>query len=302
MSFRTALLMIAFAAPLWGCAAAEAQECPPAGFTIEGMTAAKSGEYADLDSAQKSSMAMALTTCLGHPHPDIRDGLAYEGMTKLLRSGEIAPTELRDIRETLLPKLQADDDTGFLAPFTALVLAEVSRTDRVETYMSDEAFESLVADAAAYVASVNDYRGFSDTEGWRHGVAHGADWLMQLSLNPRLTPAQADLILGAVRKQVPAADGHAYIHGEPGRLARPVLFVALGSEKISEDWAAWLAPLIDPGPLESWGDAFKSEAELARLHNVKAFLQELYINASVSSNEKLKPLLPPVTDALRALP
>lgn len=294
----TALSALTFAS----CSTAEAKSCAPAGMTIEAMQDAKSTEFDTLTPDARTQMASALIGCLGDPDPAIRDGLAYEGLTQLFRGGDLAAEQIRQLRDQLLEGIGSDDPNGFMRPFAALVLAEVSRTDRVDAWMSDSERTDLVSSAGQYLRSVDDYRGYSDTEGWRHGVAHSADWLMQLSLNPALTQGQRGEILSAVQSQVAAANGHAYIHGEPGRLARPALFVAMAGEQTAEDWTAWLAPLIDPAPLESWGDAFSSEAELARLHNVKAFLQELFINASVSSNENLKLMLDPVTDAMRALP
>jgi len=287
---------------LTSCSTAEAKSCAPSEMTIEAMQDAKSAEFDALTPDARTDMASALIGCLGDPDPTIRDGLAYEGLTQIFRGGDLDADQIRPLRDQLLEDIGSDDPDGFTRPFAALVLAEVSRTDRVSPWMSDTERVDLVSSAGQYLRSVDDYRGYSDTEGWRHGVAHSADWLMQLSLNPALTQDQRGEILGAVRSQVAATNGHAYIHGEPGRLARPVLFVAMAGEQTAEDWTEWLAPLIDPAPLESWGDAFSSEAELARLHNVKAFLQELFINASVSSNDNLKLMLAPVTDAMRALP
>lgn len=72
--------------------------------------------------------------------------------------------------------------------------------------------------------------------------------------------------------------------------------------KSEQDWTDWLAPLVDPPPMSGWGEAYKSEDGLARLHNVKSFLQALYVSASMSSNAEVKTILEPVTEALRLLP
>jgi hypothetical protein len=276
--------------------------CQSSGVTLEEMKAAKAAGFEAQSAIEKTRMATALAHCLGHPDPTIRDGLAYEGLTTLLRSGTLANDDVRALRDQLLPMTANNDANGFAAPFAALVLSEVARTDRVESYLTEAEIDQLVGAAITYVSDVQDYRGFSDIDGWRHGVAHGADWLMQLSLNSALTKDQADRILDTARVQIPAASGHAYIHGEPGRLARPVIFVAMRGEMSEQDWTDWLTPLVDPAPMETWGDAFKSEVGLARLHDVKAFLQALYVGANNSSNTDVKALLPPVTEALRALP
>ena len=88
----------------------------------------------------------------------------------------------------LLDLLTADDASGdgFAQPFAALALAEVARVDRVAPIFTADERAVLVTAATNYVRSVRDYRGFDDVQGWRHGVAHGADFLMQLVLNGEL--------------------------------------------------------------------------------------------------------------------
>lgn len=49
---------------------------------------------------------------------------------------------------------------------------------------------------------MRDLRGFDAVQGWRHGVAHGADLLLQLALNPALRRVQAEALLAAIASQV----------------------------------------------------------------------------------------------------
>lgn len=276
--------------------------CLSSNITIKQMESGKENAFELLDTQAKTNMASALVNCLGHPDPAIRDGIAYEGLTSLLRSNSLPKDDIRAVRGQLFSMIGTHDPEGFSAPFAALVLSEVARTDRAEPYLTEVELDQFVQAASTYVAGVDDYRGFSDSVGWRHGVAHGADWIMQLSLNKALSEAQADTLLQAIRVQVPSGNGHAYIHGEPGRLARPVIFIAMRGDLTEQNWTDWLAPLVDPAPMSSWGDAYKSEDSLARLHNVKSFLQALYVSASMSSNEEVKTLIQPVTEALETLP
>lgn len=297
-----ALLILALSLP--ACAKAETPQsaCLSSEITIEHMDLAKAKSFEALDTQAKADMAAALVDCLGHPDPRVRDGIAYEGLASLLRSGTMPKDDIRAVRDQLLSMIGTHDPDGFSAPFAALVLSEVARTDRVDPYLTEAERNQLVQAAATYVTDINDYQGFSDGEGWRHGVAHGADWMMQLTLNSALTEGQADSLLQAVRAQVPSGNGHAYIHGEPGRLVRPVLFIAMNGVRTEQDWAEWLAPLVDPTPMSGWGEAYKSEDGLARLHNVKSFIQALYVSASMSSNPEVKALIQPIEEALRSLP
>jgi hypothetical protein len=120
---------------------------------------------------------------------------------------------------------------------------------------------------------------------------------MQLSLNPRIETFQLETIRTAIAAQI-APTTHAYIHGESERLARPILLMAGRFPEAA--WTAWIAKVAawpgDPA------DAFKSEASLARRHNLQAFLQALYINAALNSDPKDDVLLPGVKAALLALP
>lgn len=301
---KSLALLIIMVLPLPACvdAGKNSSACLSSDITLEQMERAKADAFESLDTLAKANMASLLAECLGHQDPTIRDEIAYEGLTSLLRSGTLPKDDIRTLRDQLLSVIGTKDPDGFSKPFAALVLSEVARTDRVDSYLTDAERSLLVQAAATYVAGINDYRGFSDIEGWRHGVAHGADWMMQLALNPALTDDHADTLLQAVRAQVPAGNGHAYIHGEPGRLARPVLFIAMKGVLTEQDWAEWLTPLVDPAPLSGWDEVYKSEANLARLHNVKSFLQTLYVTASASSNAEVKALIQPLTEALQSLP
>ena len=150
------------------------------------------------------------------------------------------------------------------------------------------------------LSRVRDYRGFSPREGWRHGVAHGADLLMQLALHPSLTRQEADAMLDALAVQVAPEGEHAYVFGEPERLARPVLVIARKGLHTPDEWKAWLARAASvPGGRE----AFSSVAGLARRHNAQAFLQTLYVALQETQEAPLRErLLPPVRAALAAVP
>ena len=159
--------------------------------------------------------------------------------------------------------------------------------------------QDLVDTASSYLQNVSDYRGFVPQVGWRHGVAHGADLAMQLTLNPALSRAQQLQLLQAIGRQV--APAHAYRFGEPGRLARPVLFIAGRDELEQQDWQEWFAALADPAPLSGWEAAWQDEDGLARRHNLRAFALEIYLNATLSEQPGIQALQPHAMEVLQAL-
>jgi len=287
---------------LWS--AAHAQTCPPAQVDIGNLRALKTAQWKLEDPAKRELLAVELVPCLGNPDPELRDGIAFEALSAWLRGKQLTKGTRMALYQRLLTQLgMADDSAGFAKPFAALVLSEVARADRLEPFLTLQERAALVDAATLYLQSVRDYRGFVTGEGWRHGVAHGADLLMQLALNPAVSKGQLEHIAVAVQAQIAPASGHSYIFGESERLARPVLYAARRALLDAAWWQAWVQAVASPAPLGTWDAAFESNAGLSRLHNTKAFLLVLYANLQESKDEALQHmLLPQVRDALLKLP
>jgi len=289
-------LLPAFA--LWSAAAtAVPAACPDTPAFRAGVETARTAAPASAGAVD--ALALSLAACLGAPDPALRDGLAYETLAAWLRADRLAPETRVALRERLAADLVAPDPDGFRRPFAALVLAEIARTDRVSPWMDDDARARLVQAAADYLAGVRDYRGFVDGEGWRHGVAHGADLVMQLALNPALEREALDRLLAALATQVAPVGAPPYVHGEPERLARPVVFILGRGLHDPAAWQAWLARATDPAPMPDWAAAWRSETGLARRHDLRAFLLALHA-ALGPDGAGLPDYLPAVTAALRA--
>ena len=274
-----------------------AQECPPAGQTRESLQALKLLKFTLPDAGARNALAEGLLACLADPDPALRDGIAYEALTQWMRGGVLDADELRKLRDTLYAMLDGDDADGFRRPFAALVLSEVARTDRAGPWMTPGERAAMVDKASGFLRSVDDYRGFDDKQGWRHGVAHGADWLAQLSLNPALERAQLDAILNAVAVQAVPESGHAYVFGEAGRLARPVLNIAQRGVYSDADWQAWFATL--PPRLGDAPNRYTDSAWLGRRHDIMAFFMSLYLDADQSEDAQIRQLKPAIVAALK---
>jgi hypothetical protein len=98
---------------------------------------------------------------------------------------------------------------------------------------------------------------------------------------------------------VPAST-HAYVFGEPGRLARPVMFVAKRGVHTEAEWNAWFsqfAPKLGDAKL-----AYMDEAWLAKRHDLLAFLTALYLEADRSEDTQLQALEAPIVAGLKSVP
>lgn len=277
--------------------------CPPADWSAERLLALKAAEFLVPDDADRQRLALGLLACLADPDPALRDGVAFEAYATWLRAGKLDDKTQQAAFQQLLPALapEATDAAGFRQPFAALVLSELARADRQSPVLTAAQRQQLIEAAARYLETVRDYRGYDSQQGWRHGVAHASDLLMQLALNETLDKAQLDRMLAAVKQQVAPSGEHFYVYGESERLALPLLFAARRGLHSAEEWQAWFTQLAVPTPLASWGQAFQSNAGLARRHNMRAFLLVVYVEASHSKNEHLTKLVPAVTAALKSM-
>lgn len=243
-----------------------------------------------------------LLDCFADPDPAVRDEAAFTLWSDGLRGGHVSPALLRHATARLSAVLAGPDDAaGFHKPFAALALSEVARTDRVAAWMTDAELHALAQTGAAYLRGVGDYRGFVPGEGWRHGVAHGSDLALQLALDPRLTRADADLLLAAVAAQVAPPASPFYHYGEPARLARPVLFLAKRADIDGDAWAAWFATLHPDGAAR-WKDAYSTDAGLAAVHNTTAFAAAIYVGAAEAQDPQVRRLAPLAAELLKSLP
>lgn len=276
--------------------------CPPAGWTVPRLDALKRDDFTVADSFQRHELAIALTGCLGDARPEIRDGIAFEALSTWMRGSQLDLATLKIIRGDLLTMMARPDVDGFSSAFSALVLAEVARTDRLRAWMSTEERDELIRVGALYLARARDYRAFSDADGFRHAVAHAADLVLQLALNPLTSKTQLDHMMLAVASQVAPEAGIAYWAGEPDRLARPIVFIAQRKLHTETEWQGFFAEVTNPKPLASWQIAFASERGIKKRHNVRAFLLSVYASATSSEDPGIRQLIGPVTAALKAVP
>ena len=250
---------------------------------------------------QRHGLAVTLAACLGDPRPGVRDGIAFEALSSWMRGGQLDLTTLKALRDDLLKAMASPDAEGFRSSFSALTLSEVARTDRLQPWMSVGDRDEVVRAAAMFLARVNDYRAFSDTDGFRHAVAHGADLVLQLAMNAQVTKAQLDQMMLAVASQVAPQGTMAYWAGEPDRLARPIALIAQRRLHSDAEWLTFFAEITNPRPLTSWRAAFSSEAGIKKHHNVRAFLLSVYASANSSEDPGIRQLLPHATAALKSV-
>ena len=261
--------------------ATSAATCPPPALTRDGLESLKKSNFEIASDGERNRIALLLPQCLGDPDPAMRDGVAFEALFTWMRAAALAPETIRTLASRLTPELRGPDDAaGFRKPFVALVLAEVARADRIGKVLEPAARQALVDAGVHYLTSVSDYRGFEPRSGWRHGIAHGADLVLQLGLNAEVSADDVRRLLGAVAAQVAPPRAVSYTFGEPERLARAVYFIYRRGVLDDEFWASWLTPFGTPS-----ADAHRTAEGLARRHNATAFLHAISFAGRAAGDE-----------------
>lgn len=260
--------------------------CPPAGLSRADLLSLRQLKFEVASAEERNLLALRLLGCLDDPDPVIRDGVVFEALSTWLRGRALSSATINALEASLGSTLRGGKDAaGFRLPFAALILSEVARADRIEPVFTDAVRADLVELAAASLIRVDDYRGFHPTEGWRHGVAHGSDLVLQLALNPRVGAPGLRRLMEATATQIAPRGEVFYTFGEPERLARAVVFAYRRGLLEPAFWEAWFESLASPKPLADWGSAFRSVEGLARRHNTLAFLHALSFAGRTAGDE-----------------
>jgi hypothetical protein len=265
--------------------------CPPRA-QLEALKAAT------WDVAVDAKLTASMLDCLADPDPAVRDKIGFEALQVWMRARKIDVPTMQAMRGTLLARLKTSDAAGFAQPFAALALAEVVRADRLQPYLTAAQRSEIVDAAAAYLSAVRDYRGLDQKEGWRHGVAHGADLMLQLALNPAIGAAEQRAMLGAITTQLKQASArpHFFQYGEGERLMAPVFYIARRATLELPELDAWFAALAASPNVPG------TQHALAHRHNMQSFLLPLYVSLAEGKDAAQRErMLPIVTKALRQL-
>lgn len=280
----------------------QASDCPGSPVSKPVLLALKQNQWQVADAAARNQLARDLLPCLGSRDSELRDNLSFEALSHWMRNQLLDKASLDYLRLQLLQQLanqSPDDETqGFALPFAVLTLAEISRVDRRQPFLEPGQRDELVTAAVNFIRNWRDYRGFDERDGWRHGIAHAADWALQLALNPQLSKSQLQSLLDALALQI-NTNQHFYTYGEPARLMAPIFWIAKSGQFRLPEWQVWFSQFRAPAPEP--GHQY-TQAGLAKRHNLSAFLLALYYSVREANDPTLKEqFLPALKQSLQEL-
>ena len=245
--------------------------------------------------------ALEVVSCLGSPNAELRDRIAYELLTTWLRGGKLRDDTRSHLLHSLSENLQQSEHSATLSrSFSALMLAEVMRSDAVAPFMSNAERQTLLEITISALQRESDYRGFDKDIGWIHPVAHMSDVLWRFSLHPATNPTQALSILEGIRAKIAPIDV-SYQFNESDRLARVVATIIRREMIDSAMVATWLIRFSEPQSNKQWASAFQSVEGMRELHNTKQFIRALSDqleedDVAKAIDERLRILVAALTD------
>jgi hypothetical protein len=244
------------------------------------------------------ALVQELSGFLASPDPELRDDIGYSGLVAWIYRQRLVPpdscrTLMADWQRNLTVGIgERGTDSVFRRSFSALALGIVAILDNEAPFLTKADFDSLLASALTYLNAERDIRGFEESHGWMHSVAHTADLLKFLARSRYLDQAQQGIILQAVIDKLGLVD-EVLTHGEDERLARAVLSIAARSDLDETAFARWATGLPPPRPAGP-----PTPAGLARAQNRKNLAVALY--AVLSADKRNAPTIQRARDSVLA--
>ena len=254
--------------------------------------------------ADTTELVNRLYACLASPEPAIRDDIGYQGLSVLLRQATPSQPVVLALFERLSTDIAAhvNDPHSVFLPFAVLAYSEVIRTDRISPVLTTEQRQQAINIISTYLEKQTDYRGFSEQVGWRHGLAHAADVVLQLALNPALTHDQIQQSAAMLLQHISPLGAPALTDGEPYRMARAIAYLMLREEVSVTVWQEMLREYGKPSPrFASWGETYQSRAGLNYLHNKRAFFSSLTTLTVYQNDTRLDALAPEIAKVARSI-
>lgn len=224
-----------------------------------------------------------LTTMLGSPDPELRDGTAYPALATWIERG-VYDDLLVGLGDGMSAGLgvglgETGTDTVFRRSFSVLALAECLDRDNKQHLLPSGKVLDWGDRIASWFLRERDTRGYVPGKGWAHTVAHGADAIGVLARSPHFAGPELTVLLDVLADRLLDRRSPLLLSGEPDRMATATMHVLrrnVISLAVLEPWVARVAQAANPlGVVED------ADPHL-RTGNPQAFLRALYLQLALA--------------------
>ncbi len=255
------------------------------------------------DDRPLDDLTAELTTMLGSPDPEQRDGTAYPALAAWIERG---------VYDDLLPGLgdgmaagltvglgECDTDSIFRRSFSVLTLAECLARDNKKHLLPSARVYRWGDRVASWYLRERDIRGFVPGKGWAHAIAHGADAIGVLAQSPHFATNELTVLLDVLADRLLMLDDGLLLAGETDRMAAATMQILrrnVVSLKVLEPWIARIAAAADPFGRRGDHDPFLLTG------NAQSYLRSLHVQLALAHNApQVRPdLILVLVEALKA--
>ena len=249
-----------------------------------------------------AELTAELTTMLGSPDPELRDGTAYPALGTWIDRG-VYDELLVGLGDGMAAGLtvglgESGTDTVFRRAFSVLVLATVVERDTAEHLVPGEKVLRWGDQVVSWYLRERDLRGYVPGKGWAHALAHGADALGALAASRHFGRNELTVLLDVIADRL-LLDDTPLLSGEPDRMAQAVLAVLrrnLVPLNVVEPWIARVAARASAHTVRGDRDPYRPT------NNAQQLLRALHLQLAVGSDPPpdRADLILMTVDALRA--
>lgn len=218
-----------------------------------------------------------LFSYLGSTDPELRDDIGYSVYANWLIMGmysqDVILKHISQLTQNLDKGIgEFDTDSVFGRSFSVLFLAEIIHNDNKSPRINKSTIASSIEKALWYLEQEKDARGYIQSKGWAHALAHTADLLAVLANNELTDGAQHLRMLHGITGKLASVSDHIYVHGEDDRLSTAVLAIFQRSLIDVDTVAEWLSTFK-----ENWEGAWMNKRRTIAYFNLRNFTRSLYL-------------------------
>jgi hypothetical protein len=226
-----------------------------------------------------------LTTMLGSPDPEQRDGTAYPSLSTWIYRG-VYDDLLSGLGDWMAAGLtvglgEVGTDSVFRRSFSVLALAECLARDNVKLLLPSARVFDWGDRVASWFLRERDTRGYVPGKGWAHAIAHGADAIGILAQSPYFATNELTVFLDVLADRLLMKDSDLLVAGETDRMAAATMQILrrnVISLKVLEPWIFRIAAGANPFGSSGEHDPYQLAG------NAQAYLRSLHVQLTLASN------------------
>lgn len=126
---------------------------------------------------------------IGSTDPGLRDKLIFNIFCTLIGEDYLNKNQMEHIIEVCLNNLflgidKIESNLVFTRSFSSLTIGLLLQKDREHSFLKEEVVLNIINKSTEYLNLEKDIRGYVETKGWAHSIAHGADLLVEAVRHP----------------------------------------------------------------------------------------------------------------------